>query len=211
MKNMLKIVSVVMIILVVSSVTAMATTFVEIGNNGGLRTTNTGWKQTKISIPEDVLVYGDAWRDAYNNPGIIVPVEQHREIKKDGLFHVVSVIVADAGIKYDKDTGFSVVKQSVVVKTDRSFNPYLILWLLSMIAMVIFVVRMAQNDVFIYVAFAATAFAFAAAAFATAAFAFAAAAFAAIVATRNDKIIYIPFVVLYFVFMAISLSMFLVS
>ncbi len=108
------------------------------GSNGELRASDIVWKQTAVNIPEDVLAYGDAWKDAYKNLGAVVPVKPHHEIKRDGLFHVIFETVSDIGIKYDDVTGFSVVEQRTIVSTDRSFNPYLIFWLVSVIAMAIY-------------------------------------------------------------------------
>ncbi|MDD2753177.1 MAG: hypothetical protein PHT44_00990 [Candidatus Portnoybacteria bacterium] len=193
---------------------------VEVGSNGGLRASRPPeqWKQTRVVIADDVLAYGDAWKQAYAKPGVVVPVKPEEvRFAREGLFHIKNTPVVVVGIIYDAQ-GIHLVR-GVEGEPKIKFSPYLVLWVLSVVlmGMSVFFRKFNAAAAIAAPATAATAFAFAAiaaAAPATAAtaFAFAAFAFAAFAAAVEwSKKVFKVFSSVYFLLMVASLIAFLMS
>ena len=111
---------------------------------------------TKIELQfgPGVSDYGDAWKQAYANPGTVVPVKTHMVFARDGLFHTMTTKVVDVGIRYDNMKSIGLV-HDVAGTPKVSFNPSAILWLLSVAAVVFGVLRMRENkDVTFAIVFA---------------------------------------------------------
>jgi len=203
---------------------AVMAVLVEEGSNGKLRASTEVeiWKQTNTTIDAVVLGFGDVWKQAYAKSGTVIPVKAHESYARDGFLHMKKTSVADVGIIYDAKTQNIHLMRDIVAESRTGFNPFLIFWVLSMVAVTVTVWlyyrRRIENFIaaFAFAAaiattFATFAFAFAAFAFAFAAFAFAATTFAAFAAFAegNQKIFRFSCGVYYLCMVASLISFFL--
>jgi hypothetical protein len=189
---------------------------VEVGSNGEVRVSGSSapvtWKQTGVTIADEMLPYGDAWRKAYAAPNVVVPVKSHNIVARDGFFHTKTTPVVDLGVIYDThEHEIRMAKGVVAAKPEINFMPYLVFWLLAIAAATMAFIVKSKNIAALAAIFNAFAAAFAtfnafAAAFAALA---ALAAFNALAADKKKSLItlYAAFLVL----MATSLVFFLLS
>ena len=114
---------------------------IEVGSNGALRIAEpkqTPWTPTGVSVSEEALKFGDAWKEAFQNPGTVAPVKTHAKHKMTGAFTETILTIADMAVVYDKDAGtVTTVLSAAIVKTDEQFNPFLIFAIIAVLAMIV--------------------------------------------------------------------------
>src|SRR3989344_3728031 len=90
------------LVLFMSAVAVIFAAEVEIAADGALRAAEEQkmWQKTGVTISEEAHPYGDAWQEAYKNPGTAVPVKMHREYKPRGLYEITVTTIADAAVIY---------------------------------------------------------------------------------------------------------------
>ena len=143
---------------------AVMAVLVEEGSNGKLRASTEVeiWKQTNTTIDAVVLGFGDVWKQAYAKSGTVIPVKAHESYARDGFLHMKKTSVADVGIIYDAKTQNIHLMRDIVAESRTGFNPFLIFWVLSMVAVTVTVWlyyrRRIENFIAAF-AFAATTFA----------------------------------------------------
>lgn len=146
---MKKLVLGVFIALAMFSIAGAAT--VEVGNNSEVRISNdVEWRKTSVTVSDSVLAYGDLWKRAYVSPGSIIPVKTHTVFTRDGLFHFKATVIIDIGIIHKADE-IRLVYGSIA-KQKQTFSSFLILWVLSAIAMSSFVLSSKKAPTAIIVA-----------------------------------------------------------
>ena len=114
---------------------------IEVGSNGALRIAEpkqTPWTPTGVTGSEEALKFGDAWKEAFQNPGTVAPVKTHAKHKMTGAFTETILTIADMAVVYDKDAGtVTTVLSAAIVKTDEQFNPFLIFAIIAVLAMIV--------------------------------------------------------------------------
>jgi len=124
----------VIIIVTILAIKEAAGAAVEKGSNGEVRVYDPKivWKKTDVAVDSAVLLYHDLWKEAYRYPDVVVPITTHDIYERDGLFHEKVSTVAEAGIVRNGNE-IHVVNDRTIVSRVR-FNPFLVLWLLSIAA-----------------------------------------------------------------------------
>ena len=217
---MKKLLALLVLVVGFASLAAAATT-IEEGDNGGLRTSADAvvWKRTSITVAPDVLAFGDAWKEAYKKPGMVVAVKARQILKQDGLFHTKRTDVADTGIVYDAK-GVRLV-QNVVLGSRNTLNLFLPFWFLSVITMGVFAWEIRKGvDSNVFFVFTAVVFAILATGFAAVtsifaglvtATAFITAVFVIVTSIGRDKKMCLRVIGFYSIAMSVSLAIFLIN
>lgn len=182
---------------------------VEKGSDGSFRfRDDMTYTPLDITVTPEAFHYKEEVKEALVKPGVVIPVVEV-EVRRDGmtdLFHEKRTTVVKVGVIFEKDAKLVNVVKNVEIGV-KKFNPYFILWMAGVIA--IMVANIFGNILFATSSASATATlaAFAAASF-TVPFAFPF-AFAAVLAaastfiTINKKVIFWRSI-FYLVLMALS-------
>lgn len=202
---------------IISAVPAFATT-VNVASDGmvWIEKPPSAVSKVEVVFEEGVLDYGDVWKQAFAKKGTIVPVKTHSKYRNDGLFYVEEVSIVDVGIFYD-GVRMNIVRDRVV-ELERKFTLFVFFWLISVLAMSVgvrHVMHVKTGDgfaanIFVAVIVAAVAATSTVIALTAVAATVIAAAFIAIIAAFiATKKMFSFFATMYYVFMAISLLVFL--
>ena len=102
---------------------------IEVSSQGNLRIVDSKetWSRAGISVEDDVLQYGNAWKDAFKNPNTVVPVSTTLKFQVIGLSQALRETIVDRGVRYDSDSRIVRIVHNVgVIKTATQFNPFFI-------------------------------------------------------------------------------------
>ena len=111
---------------------------IEVGGDGALRAVEQAgqtWTPTGVSVSDEALAFGDAWKEAFRNPGRAVTVKTHKEHEMTGPFTETIKTFADTGILYDKVASTVTVGSVVAVEeTSTRLNLFLIFAIIALLA-----------------------------------------------------------------------------
>lgn len=115
---------------------------IEIGDNGEMRivpkTKNVIWKKTGVIITPEARQHGNVWKQAFSQPGVVIPVKTHKTIKMIGPFMQRIETIADASVVYmQKIKIIDINKTSGVIEVKEKLNPFLIFWVIAIVFMLV--------------------------------------------------------------------------
>lgn len=102
-------------------------------------------KQQKVLFGPGVFKHNNAWKEAYQHPGEIVPIGKvHKKYARVGLLHLKVWKIGAIGLVYDT-TGIHVVNKAVQQKGLQSFSPFFLSWITYVVAYLVIVVVTSIN------------------------------------------------------------------
>lgn len=110
---------------------------VEKGDDGSLRLNEVviTYSPVDITVSKEALSHEMEWKEAIKTPGVVVPLVTTRESQMvDFLHRKITTVVT--GIVFDKRKKVVEIVKGREVGEEVVFNPYFILWGLSILAMV---------------------------------------------------------------------------
>ena len=105
------------------------------------------WTAVGVKVSKEAQMYPDAVSEAFRSPGKTIPVQEKASVAVVDLFHYRKDITTTLGVRYDTtEAVVDVQRMDERLEAEDLFFPYLIFWLISVVAFFVFR-NMHQDDV----------------------------------------------------------------